>query len=413
MDRRKFIKVAGVGAGTFFGAAPLVAAAPHIRPRPAAPEIVVVGAGAFGLWTAYHLQRLGHQVTLVDQYGPGNSRATSADETRGIRTGYPENELWSRWAKEAIERWRAWDEEWGTTMFTRTGDIAMRESWDGFLANTAEVWDRVGVTYERVDADEVRYRYPQMNVDGFTDGLYEPDAGVARARYTCLTVAEQFRRLGGEIALGRADFGARSGERLNDVTLEPGERLSAQTFIFALGPWFPKLMPDLMGDTIRIPMGHVYYFGTPPGDQRFTAPNCPSYNFPGVTGWPTLSHDSRGFRVRTGGRPGDDPDTSIRWIDEEYHEPARRILVERFPDLADAPLLETRCCHYEISASRNFIIDRHPDYANVWLAGGGSAGGFKFGPMIGPYVADRVTGRADDPALAEAFRIPTVTADTA
>ncbi|MEX2583829.1 MAG: FAD-binding oxidoreductase [Gemmatimonadota bacterium] len=410
MDRRKFIRTASLQSGALIAAGRASATAgpggPGIRTAGAVPEIVVVGAGAFGLWTSLHLQMLGHQVTLVDLYGPGNSRATSADETRGIRTGYGDNELWSRWAKEAIGRWEAWDAEWGTRMFTRTGDICMRSDWAGFLAATTATWDTVGVRYERVTADEVRYRYPQMNVDDFNVGVYEPDAGVGRARYTCLTLAEQFRKLGGTISLGKAELGARAGDRLTDITLQPGGRLSAQTFVFAVGPWFPKLMPDLMGDKIRIPMGHVYYFGAPPGDMRFSAPNCPSYNFPGVTGWPVLDFDSRGFRVRTGGQPGEDPDTSVRWIDEQFHEPARRVLVERFPDLADAPLVETRCCHYELSSTGNFIIDQHPELSNVWIAGGGSSEGFKFGPMIGPYVADLVTGRNVDPVLRETFSLP-------
>ncbi len=409
MDRRKFIKVAGTQAGVLLvgsGCAGTTAAALPPRPRPGRnAEIVVIGGGAFGGWTAYHLQRLGHQVTLVDLYGPGNSRATSGDETRGIRTGYGDNALWSGWASEAIRRWEAWDKEWGTQMFTQTGDLCMRPDWDGFLTTTMATWDRVGVRYEKVTGDEVRQRFPQMDVTGLEVGVFEPDAGVARARYACLTVAEQFVRLGGEIVLGRAAFGDQSGGRLVDITLEPGGRLEAQTFVFAVGPWFPKLMPELLGDRIRIPLGHVFYYGAPPGDLRFNAPQCPSYNFPGVTGWPILGHDSRGFRVRVGGRQADDPDSSVRFIPEEFHEPARRVLTERFPTLADAPLLETRACHYEISDTRNFIIDRHPEYDNVWLAGGGNAEGFKFGPMLGPYIADRVTGRATDAEYDEAFRL--------
>lgn len=410
MDRRQFIKAAGAQ-GAAIAAAGLAspahaASAPAVRVGgAAAPEIVVIGGGAFGGWTAYHLQRAGHQVTLVDLYGPGNSRATSGEETRGIRTGYGDNVLWSTWAKEAIERWKSWDSEWGTRMFTTTGDLCMRADSAGFLDASMATWDSVGIRYERLDHAEASYRFPQMNLDGFAVGVFEPDAGVARARYACLTVAEQFQALGGEIVVAHADIGTRTGDRLDDIILRPGERLSAQSFVFAVGPWFPKLMPSLMADRIRIPMGNVFYFGAPPGDLRFNAPNCPSYNFPGVTGWPIVDHDSRGFRVRTGGRPGDDPDTSIRWIAEEFHEPARQLLAQRFPALADAPLLETRSCHYEISSTGNFIIDTHPEFSNVWIAGGGSAEGFKFGPVIGPYVADRVTGRNTDLVLAETFSL--------
>jgi sarcosine oxidase len=405
MDRREFLRLAGAQGAALASVGWVGPSGATVPPRRSAPEIVVIGAGAFGGWTALHLRRLGHEVTLVDLYGPGNSRATSADETRGIRTGYADNELWSRWAKLAIERWKAWDAEWGSRMFTTTGDLCMRGSWEGFLSLTTATWDRIGVRYERLSVDEASYRFPQMKLDGFEVGVYEPDAGVGRARYATITVADQFQRLGGEVLVGKATPGAVRAGRLEDVVLEPGGRLSAQTFVFAVGPWFPKLMPALMADKIRIPMGNVFYFGAPPGALRFSAPTCPSYNFPGVTGWPILDHDSRGFRVRTGGRPGDDPDTSVRWIPEELHESARKVLADRFPALADAPILETRSCHYEISSTQNFIIDRHPEYENVWIAGGGSAEGFKFGPVLGEYIADRVTGRNVDQTLASEFRL--------
>jgi sarcosine oxidase len=405
MRRRDFIKIASARASAVAAACASGAGPSVLQGQPAgASEIVVVGAGAFGGWTAYHLQRLGHQVTLVDLYGPGNSRSTSGDETRGIRTGYGDHELWTRWAMEAIARWKAWDAEWGTRMFTTTGDLCMRPGWDPYLVSTAAMWENVGVRFERISPEEVRYRFPQINVDPFEAGVYEPDAGVCRSRHACLVVAEQFQRLGGRIVIGRAEPGGRASGRLADVLLHPGGRLVADAFVFALGPWFPKVMPGLLD--MRIPLGHVYYFGTPPGDRRFSTPNCPSYNFPGVTGWPTLEHDSRGFRLRTGGRTGADPDTSERAIPPEHHAGARQILADRFPGMADSPLLETRSCHYEFLSTDNFVVDRHPELDNVWIVGGGSAEGFKFGPMIGPYAADRVTGRDEDPVLADAFRLP-------
>ena len=73
--------------------------------------------------------------------------------------------------------------------------------------------------------------------------------------------------------------------------------------------------------------------------------------------------------------------------------------------MKEAPLLETRACHYESSVDRNFIVDRYPGLENVWIAGGGSAEGFKFGPVVGEYVARRVLGHETDPALAEEFRL--------
>jgi mono/diheme cytochrome c family protein len=160
-----------------------------------------------------------------------------------------------------------------------------------------------------------------------------------------------------------------------------------------------------MGARIRTPLGHVHYFGTPPGNDRFTFPNLPSYNFPGVTGWPALPADNRGFRVRLRGDTPTDPDTSERVFDRRQDKLARDFVKQRFPRLAGAPLLETRACHYEFSASGNFIIDRQPEFDNVWFAGGGSAEGFKFGPVVGEYLARRVAGLETDAKLDEAFSL--------
>lgn len=409
MDRREFLTLAGLQTGLLVTRprdAPARIPAVHIRP---APDVCVVGAGAFGIWTALNLRRLGATVTVVDQHGPGNSRATSGGETRGVRSSYGERTTWVRWANEAIRRWLAWDDEWrrrlNLRVFFQTSDLILREEWDPWLSETRKNWDVLGVPYEVLPIDEARYRFPQVNVDGFGVAVVEHNAGVVRARRTCEAVSEVFRGEGGEIVIARAALGRNSGGRMHDVSIDGAEPMSAGQYVFACGPWLPKVMPEVMGNRLRIPMGHVYYYGPPPGDTRFTFPNMPSYNIPGVTGWPALPPDFRGFRVRTGGRAPQDPDESVRYIEPQFLERPRSFLAERFPALRDAPLLETRACHYESSVDRNFIVDRHPGLANVWIAGGGSAEGFKFGPVVGEYVARRVLGLETDPALAAEFRL--------
>lgn len=426
LDRRDFLKIAGAQAGLlvaggcaiprattapspvagdFFGGPPAI--------RGAQRDVIVIGAGAFGGWTALNLQRMGARVTMVDSWGPGNSRSTSGDETRGIRTSYGDRdhgELWMRWASEAIFRWNQFDEEWGqqlgTKLFYNTGDLIMRADWEPFLCDTKALWEKVGIPHEVLPAGELAYRWPAIGSQEIDAVLYEPAAGVARSRDACQAVAEVFKRLGGEIVIGHVQTSLADSGEVSKIVLSTGEEMRADAYVYATGPWLPKTFPDLLGDRMRTPIGHVYYFATPPGDQRFTFPHLPSYNFPGITGWPALGPDNRGFRVRTGGGGLADPDLSDRWIPPERHQRARDFLAQRFPDLQHTPIMETRACHYELSISRNFIIDRHPQFANVWIAGGGSAEGFKFGPVVGEYVARRVLGDEGDPELAKQFRIP-------
>jgi sarcosine oxidase len=276
-------------------------------------------------------------------------------------------------------------------------------------------------------------------VNDITAVLYEPNAGVVRARRACEAVAEVFRQEGGRMVVGRVIPPEESGFDGSAVRTTDGTTITGDAFVFAVGPWLGKTF-TLMRNRMRTPLGTVVYFGTPNGDSRFTYPNMPSWNFPGTTGWPGLPVDNRGFRVRGGGGGGggqggqrtatpdstraagatpsatsdtgtptrvDDPDLSVRWVDEARLARPRQFVADRFPSLRDAPVLHAWSCHYEQTSSRNFIVDRHPTLKNVWLAGGGNAEGFKQGPVIGEYIAKRVLGDEGDPALAKMFRIPT------
>lgn len=439
LDRREFLKAAGAGAGAVFlsGCAPA-----FLRSRGSA-NIVVVGAGAFGGWTALNLQRQGARVTLVDMFGPGNSRSTSGDETRGVRTSYgdrPHGELWMQWAHTAITRWKEWDAEYARPLrmqlFFTTGDLILRAEPENFTTQTRAWWAKNGIPFEELPADEVRKRWPAINVDGITVALYEPNAGVVRARRACEAVAEVFRQEGGRLHLARVIPPEPGRFDVHTVRLSDGSSLAADAFVFAVGPWLGKTF-ESMRNRMRTPLGTVVYFGTPPGDERFTAPNMPSWNFPGVTGWPTLPVDSRGFRVRGGGggggasqtqgsspqpasapqaasgpppaipgAPVTDPDFSVRWVDPDRIGRSRQFVAQRFPALAEAPVLETRACHYESTSSRNFIVARHPQMENIWIAGGGNAEGFKMGPVMGEYVARRVLELPTDPSVAQHFSFP-------
>ena len=420
VDRRRFLTTtaaAGLAIGAGVGGGPSGAALRSRRVAAAGqddplPDVVVVGAGTFGLWTALHLQRLGARVTVVDAYGPGNSRQTSGGETRGVRSSYgdrPHGRLWTRWANEAIRKWIEWDESGRDRLlprlFFQTGDLILREQSGPYLETTRSHWDALAVPHEVLTPAEVAYRWPWIRFDNLGLALHEPAAGVVRARRAMESVARVFEEEGGAVRLGRAALGDRAGATLETVALDNGDALSAGSVLFACGPWFPKLFPALMGRRLRNPVGHVFYFAVPPGDTRFSHPHMPSYGVPGCTGWPALPPDHRGFRVRIGGRPPADPDTSDRWIPPEAHARPREILDRHFPDLAGAPLNETRACHYEMSVDQNFIVDRHPDFDNVWLLGGGSAEAFKFGPVLGEYIARRVLGVEDDPELAAGFRL--------
>jgi glycine/D-amino acid oxidase-like deaminating enzyme len=179
----------------------------------------------------------------------------------------------------------------------------------------------------------------------------------------------------------------------SEVRTQSGGKIRARTFVYACGPWLPKIFPAILEGRIRPTRQEVFFFGTPPGDPRFAPPLMPAWiDFTDESGAYSLPNlENRGFKLafdRHG--PPFDPDTCDRLatgLDE-----ARAFLAERFPALANAPLVESRVCQYENTSNGDFLIDRHPDHHNVWLVGGGSGHGFKHGPAVGEYVTSRIDG---------------------
>ena len=424
IDRRDFLKAATAGAGLAMTGAGVSASetpgtpgsearrAPFVRSGQV-PDVVVVGAGNFGAWTALNLQRGGMNVLLVDQYGPGNSRSASGGETRGVRSSYGGRETglqWAEWAIRSMQKWKEWDEQYTDALLPRlyyeTGDIIMREEMTFDMEQSMANWDVLGHEYEVLTPEEVEYRWPKIRTPGMGAVMYEPSAGVVRARRAIESVARVFQQEGGEILIAKAAHGDADGRTLRNVHLDNGDRLEAGMFVYATGAWSHLYLPELLGPRFSAnAIGHVYYFSIPPGETAYQWPNCPSYGVPGCTGWPALPGDHRGFRIRTGGARGNDPDTSVRWVPKDRHERPRKILADFFPELAERVINETRACHYCSTVSRNFVIDTHPDLDNVWLTVGGQAESFKQGPVLGEYIAGRILGTENDEELNESFRL--------
>ena len=410
MRRRRFLEVSGAALSASAlprdaSGAPSPRAQPRVR-RGAASNVVVVGGGAFGSWTSFYLQNRGVPTLLVDAYGPGNPRSTSGGDTRGIRAAYGDREVYTRWAIEALARWKAWDEEWKANLLIPTGRISMAPSLTDSMRAAKAILDRNGVENEMLDHDEFAYRYPQINPEGVEVCHFEPTAATVRAARACRVVADEFQKLGGELRIARVTPGESNGSRLGSLTLADGSAIVAESFVFACGPWLPRLFPELLEDRIATPRRDVFYFGTPAGDERFGWPHLPNFSegSQNVYGFPSV--DYRGLKVApTGGSVRFNPDTDERIVVGYQIKRAREYLALRFPDLKDQPVIESRVCQLEDTPDENFVIDRHPRWENVWLTGGGTGHAFKHGPVLGDYIAARVLGEETDAELDGLFAL--------
>jgi glycine/D-amino acid oxidase-like deaminating enzyme len=371
-------------------AAPLLI--PALATSASKPRIAVVGAGAFGGWTALHLLRNGAQVTLIDSWGAGNSRASSGGETRVIRGVYGPTAIYTKWAARSFQLWREAEKTWNRKVYFKTHALWMVRGDDAYEKAAMPLLEKEGLKYETFTAAEATKRYPQINFEGIQWALWEEEAGFLLARQSCQLVLDTFISEGGEFLQKEVRPFTNTLEALH---FSDGSQLKADGYVFACGPWLGLVFPDVLANLIHPTRQEVFYFGTPAGDLQFSEQKFPVWIDHGerlIYGIP--GNERRGFKIAddTRGEPFD-PTNGQRILTPAKLEEARKFIAMRFPALKDAPLVESRVCQYENSSDQNFIIDRHPNSENIWIVGGGSGHGFKHGPALGEYVASLVLGK--------------------
>jgi sarcosine oxidase len=355
-------------------------------------DVAVVGAGVFGAWTAYQLRRSGKRVVLIDAYGAGNSRSSSGDESRIIRMGYGGDEIYTRSAQRSLQLWRELFARVDQPLFRQTGVLWLAHEDDPYPLRSAETLEKIGIPLEKLTTAEVGQRYPKIGLDRISWAMLEPESGVLMARRAVQAVTFAAVRTGVEYLQDAVMTPDGSGS-LNEITTATGRRISAGNYVFACGPWLPKIFLDLLVERIHPTRQEVFYFGTPAGDQSFSAPALPTWiDFKDEAyGLPDL--EGRGIKIAVDRHgPEFDPDTGDRVVTKEGLAEVRQCLARRLPALKDAPVTEARVCQYENTSNGDFLIDRHPAFDNVWLVGGGSGHGFKHGPVVGEYVTARIEG---------------------
>lgn len=363
----------------------------------------MVGAGVFGSSVAYRLTQAGWRVTLVEQYTPGHVRAASGDETRLIRFAHGADRWYTRSAWRARGLWRQLEEESGRQLLLECGVAWFARSDDGWEAESEHALDAEGVPHQRLTLETARDLFPSFDGTGLSFVLYEPAAGILRARDAVGALVEQAVARGATLVRGRA---VPDG---NGVLVD-GERLDADRIVWACGAWLPRVFPELV--RLRVTRQDVVYFGADAGWESPPVPGWVDYDA-AVYGMGDV--DGRGVKVAPDHEgPEFDPDRDSRVPSPENQDAARRAIAQRFPALAEAPLIGARVCPYALTPDTQFLIAPHPEHERVWVLGGGSGHGFKHGPALAEYVLTLLDGsEAPDPRFGLEERRPATKLRTA
>jgi sarcosine oxidase len=350
-------------------------------------SVVIVGAGTFGASLAWWLAREGAQVTLVDQFEPGDARASSGGESRLIRCGHGADTEYAASARRARTLWRELEAECGEELLVECGVTWLAHREDGWEADTIRVLAEQGIPFERLEPAAGARLFPSFDPDGLAFLLHEPEAGVLRAQRAVRALARAAAAHGARVVRARAPPGGPG------VALDDGRVLEADTVVWACGAWLGRLFGDVIA--IESTCQELFFLD---GGPAWRAPDVPAYVDFDHAIYGTRDLDGLGVKAAPDfDGPPLDPDAELPATTAASERHVRAWLATRFPALADAPLAGSKTCRYELSPDSHFVAARHPEHPSVWLLGGGSGHGFKHGPAIAERIAAALAGTAPPP----------------
>jgi glycine/D-amino acid oxidase-like deaminating enzyme len=347
----------------------------------AVARVIVVGAGTFGASLAWRLARRGDDVVLVDQFGPGDPRATSGGESRLIRSGHGADGVYTAMARRARVLWRELEAETGEELLVEGGLCWFAHGEAGWEADSAATMAAQGIPVERLSVAEAAARYPSFGGDDLAWVLHEPEAGVLRAQRAVQALARAAAAHGARVLQGRARPEA------GGVVALGGERLEGDRVVWACGGWLARLFPEHVA--LSVTCQELCFFDGGPAWRAAGVPAWVDYDRATYGTWDFDGHGVKAAWDEEG--PPLDPDAPLPAVPPGTERLVRGYLADRFPALARAPLTGARTCRYELSADSHFIAAPLPDAPGTWLVGGGSGHGFKHGPAI----AERVLAAWD------------------
>ncbi len=409
INRRQALKysikgVAATALGTFL---PEIASAVSVnKPTPKEGKIVVVGAGAFGGWTALHLLRKGKDVTLVDQFGPGNNQSSSGGETRLIRAYY-DKQIYFDMTLRAMDHWKENEARMGQKVFHQNGLILFNYKESTAETETAiPMYKKAKLFLEKVSLADASKRWPQIRTDGLNHVMFDPQAGYLEARKGCMAVFDLFIKEGGTFIQQKVEKESIASGKASSITLGDGRKLEADSFIFACGPWLTRLFPELT-KKLKVTRALEIFFSSPPTLSDLMENRLPTWMDRDLDGpfrsFGVPGSSYRGFKVGltppVDNNVTDRFDTYDRVVKPEELALVQKVIAMRFPKLVGQPVIEQRVCQYTLTPDTDLILDQHPQASNLWVMGGDSGHGYKLGASFGEMAASTVLGQVQVNAL--------------
>ena len=352
-------------------------------------DAIVIGLGAMGSATLYHLARKGARALGLEQFGPGHTNGSSHGDSRIIRETYFEHPLYVPLVQRAHQLWRELEQTSGTSLMKITGGLMIGPSGGMVVSGTLRSVGEHGLPHEILTAREVSARFPAFHLGEDVVTILDPRAGYldpeacVRAHIAAAIAAGA----DAHFEEGVIDWSAEStGVR---VSTSSGD-YTARRLILCAGPWTQRLA---RATGLRLTVERQSVFWLDPGPSpEYESDRFPIYAYefkPGTIcyGFPRLPRGVKAS-VMHDGQTVADPDKVDRRVATSEVEPLRAALLPILPGLATAPVRETSVCLFTNTRDHDFVIDFHPDHRNVLISSPCSGHGFKFASAIGELQAE-------------------------
>lgn len=375
-------------------------------------DVLIIGAGCFGMSAGYHMAKSGLRVLLIDADDPPHENGSHHGETRLFRSAYTmgpayvalalrSRELWLKLAEEARELGSS-DEETNipgsgsNEIFRQTGVVSIGAAGSDFLRTKLQSCQDFHIPHQTLGPAELMTKWPGFSVPDNAEGLFEPEAGIL----FCENIIRTYRTLainhGAKLLTHTSVLSVESAPGgCQKVTTTQGS-FEADRVLVTAGAWSAEVLPELK-ERVRPFRKTIGWFEAP--ESYYGADSFPAfvinnggneeyYGFPNING--------AGLKVgRHDGGEQAAPGTALapfgsRPDDEQELLPFLDAYLPKVSDLKRGSV-----CLYENAPGERFLIGPVPERPGVWFAGGGSGHGFKFGSAVGEALSELfINGRS-------------------
>jgi len=354
-------------------------------------DVIVIGVGGMGSATAYHLARRKKKVLGLERFDVPHQLGSSHGVNRIIRLAYAEHPSYVPLLRRAYELWRELENSAGERLLVVTGGLDVGPEDGTLVAGSVRSCHEHGIPHELLSAAAVGRRFPGYRLARGMLSVYQADAGFVMAERSVVAHANAALAHGAEIHGRERVLDWKVGRGGVRVRTDRGS-YEAERLVLTAGAWSGKLEGTLAG--VAKPERQVMLWTQPRRPERFRvgafpvfnmeAPEGRFYGFPihGIPGFKIGKYHHREQQV--------DPDSIDRGCDARDEAVVREGIRRYFPD-ADGPTLSMATCMFTNTPDEHFILDVHPDAAQVSIAAGFSGHGFKFCSVVGEIMADLAT----------------------